>query len=390
MTRGTIGASPAVPGREEANTSLWRTFGFSAGATVAVWGAVALIGGAAAWLTTVILTVLEVTFSFDNAIINSTLISRLSAGWQKAFMTVGILIAVFVVRFALPIFIVVLAASLSFTEVVALAVHQPAVYAQHLVAAGPMIDAFGATFLLMIGVGYFLDEEKDVHWIGWLESRLAPWGRFDNITIFVMLLVALVAFFTVDPAQRISVFVAAVIGVSLHVGLDMFGAVFDNSDEAGDGKVVILVGAAAAVMFVRLEVLDASFSFDGVIGAFAITGSVLVIMAGLGCGAMWVRSMTVHLVRTGTLAKYRYLEHGAHWAILFLGVVMVLKLYGVDLPEWLTGSLGVVFIGVALATSILGQRTEDTSSTISGKVNPLIVPEGSSVIVNGHVKVTSI
>lgn len=381
MTRGTIGAIPAVQGREEADTSLWRTFGFSAGATVAVWAAVALIGGAAAWLTAMILTGLEVTFSFDNAIVNSKLISRLSAGWQKAFMTVGILIAVFVVRFALPIFIVALAASLSFTEVVALAVHQPAVYAQHLVAAGPMIDAFGATFLLMIGVGYFLDEEKDVHWIGWLESRLAPLGRFDNITIFVMLLVALVAFFTVDPAQRISVFAAAVIGVTLHVGLDVFGAVFDNSgeDEPGGGKLATLVGAAAAVMFVRLEVLDASFSFDGVIGAFAITTSVLVIMAGLGCGAMWVRSMTVHLVRTGTLAKYRYLEHGAHWAILFLGVVMVLKLYGVDLPEWLTGSLGVVFIGVALATSIIRLGTTSTRGTYSCGIGSRDVPGGSKM-----------
>lgn len=355
MTRGTIGASPAVQGREETNTSLWRTFGFSAGATVVVWGAVALIGGAAAWLTAMILTVLEVTFSFDNAIVNSKLISRLSPAWQRAFMTVGILIAVFVVRFALPILIVQLTAGLGFGAVVDLAVHQPVLYAQHLTSAGPMIDAFGGTFLLMIGVSYFLDDEKDVHWIGWLESRLAGLGRFDNIPIFVMLAAALVTFFTVEPAQRSAVLVAAMIGVTLHVGLDLFGAVFDSDaeDAAGNGKLATLVGAAAAVMFVRLEVLDASFSFDGVIGAFAITTSVLVIMAGLGAGAMWVRSMTVHLVRTGTVAKYRYLEHGAHWAIMFLGVVMVLKLYGVDLPEWLTGSLGVVFIGVALATSII-------------------------------------
>jgi hypothetical protein len=154
------------------------------------------------------------------------------------------------------------------------------------------------------------------------------------------------------------VFVAAIIGVLLHVGLDMFGAAFDNPDEGETQRVQVLIGAAAAIMFIRLEVLDASFSFDGVIGAFAITTAVLVIMAGLGAGAMWVRSMTVHLVRTGTLAKYRYLEHGAHWAILLLGVVMLLKLYGVHLPEWLVGSLGVVFIGVALGTSVVRQRRD--------------------------------
>lgn len=346
-----------------ARVNLWTIYGWSAVVTVLAWAAVAVAAGPATLLTAIILTVLEITFSFDNAIVNSKLISQLSPAWQKAFMTVGILIAVFVVRFALPIFIVQLAAHLSFGDVVSLAVHQPVVYAQHLTQAGPMIDAFGGTFLLMIAVSYFLDAEKDVHWIGWLESRLAPLGRFDNIGIFVMIAVAVIAFFTVNVDDRTPVFVAAIIGVLLHVGLDLFGAAFDNEDETQTRRA--LIGAAAAVMFARLEVLDASFSFDGVIGAFAITTAVLVIMAGLGAGAMWVRSMTVHLVRTGTLAKYRYLEHGAHWAILFLGVVMMLKLYGLHLPEWLVGSLGVVFIALALATSIIQQR-RDPVPAISG------------------------
>lgn len=336
--------------------NLWGIYGISAAVTVLAWAVVGFAMGPAALLTVAILTVLEVTFSFDNAVVNSKLITRLSPVWQRAFMTFGILIAVFVVRFALPIFIVQIAAGLSFIDVVTLAVNQPDVYAHHLDEAGPMIDAFGGTFLLMIGIGYFLDSEKDVHWIGWLESRLAPLGRFDNITIFVMIAVAVVAFFTVDDAYHTPVFVAAIIGVLLHVGLDLFGAAFGDPEENVSGKATALVGAAAAIMFVRLEILDASFSFDGVIGAFAITTAVLVIMAGLGAGAMWVRSMTVHLVRAGTLAKYRYLEHGAHWAILFLGVVMLLKLYRVHLPEWLVGSLGVVFIGLAVASSVVQQR----------------------------------
>lgn len=353
MTSPTLtAAAPA------AKVSLLRIYWFSAAITLLAWGAVLIGAGPAALLTAVILTLLEVTFSFDNAVVNSKLILRMSPGWQRAFMTVGIFIAVFVVRFALPIFIVQIAAGLGFGDVVSLAVNDPQVYARHLEEAGPMIDAFGGTFLLMIGVGYFLDSEKDVHWIGWLERRLAPLGRFDNITIFVMIAAAVTAFFTVDAGHRVPVFVAAIIGVLLHVGLDMFGAAFDDPDDGDRAKrnTTVLVGSAAAIMFLRLEILDASFSFDGVIGAFAITTSVLVIMAGLGAGAMWVRSMTVHLVRAGTLAKYRYLEHGAHWAILFLGVVMLLKLYGVHLPEWLIGSLGVVFIGLSVATSVVQQR----------------------------------
>jgi hypothetical protein len=115
---------------------------------------------------------------------------------------------------------------------------------------------------------------------------------------------------------------------------------------------------AAFASFMYLQVLDASFSFDGVIGAFAITSSVLLIMAGLGAGALWVRSLTVYLVRTGTLAKYRYLEHGAHWAILALGVVMLAKLYHIELPEWMTGSLGLVFIVLAVVSSVVEKRRE--------------------------------
>jgi hypothetical protein len=117
-------------------------------------------------------------------------------------------------------------------------------------------------------------------------------------------------------------------------------------------QIKVLVGTAAAVMFLRLEILDASFSFDGVIGAFAISSSVLVIMAGLGAGALWVRSLTVHLVRSGTLAKYLYLEHGAHWAIGVLGAIMMLKLYHVHLPEWIIGLTGLAFIIPAVWSSI--------------------------------------
>lgn len=353
---------PASLGSVKPKINLVNIYGVAAMVTLLSWAAVGIIGGLASLLTVVILTFLEVTFSFDNAVVNSKLITRLSPGWQKAFMTVGILFAVFVVRFALPIFIVQLTASLGFTDVVRLAVNQPDLYAQHLNVAGPVIGAFGGTFLLMIAINFFLDHEKDEHWIGWLESRLAPLGRFDNVPIFVMLLAAITIFFTVDPDHKVAAFIAAVAGIALHVGLDLFGAIFEDPDEgaAAMSKATVLVGGAAAIIFVRLEVLDASFSFDGVVGAFAITTAILVIMAGLGSGAMWVRSMTVHLVRAGTLAKYKFLEHGAHWAIGVLGVVMILKLYEIELPEWLVGSVGLVFIVAAVATSVIQKRREKT------------------------------
>lgn len=333
--------------------SLGRTYGFAAITTLLIWSAVTWKGGLADTLQVVILTILEVTFSFDNAIVNSKLLKRLSPRWQFMFMTVGIFIAVFLVRFALPIFIVQLTANLGFTEVVHLALNDPHLYAHELTKAAPVIDSFGGTFLVMLGIAYFLDEEKDEHWIGWLEQRLAPLGRYDNIATFLMIIAAIVMYFTVpeDAATRVSVFVAAIIALALHLGLDLLGSILEPED-----KKKLLAGVAAFGMFVRLEILDASFSFDGVIGAFAITTSVVLIMAGLGAGAMWVRAMTVHLLRAGALAKFKYLEHGAMWAILFLGGVMVAKLYHVEAPEWATGSIGLVFIGIALVSSVIAKR----------------------------------
>lgn len=334
--------------------STLRTFAVALAATVGIWAAIGLGLGWAALLSVVTLTVLEITFSFDNAVVNSKLLGTMSPWWQRFFMTVGILVAVFVVRFALPIFIVDLTAGLHFGEVVSLAIHHPDQYAAELSKAGPAIDAFGGAFLLMIAFGFFLDAEKDVHWIGWLERRLSPLGRYDNVGIFTIVALAVVVALTLTApvGEKFVVLIAAICGVALHVGLGIIGAIFD--DESTSTK--ILVGGAAAVMFVRLEILDASFSFDGVIGAFAITTSVVLIMAGLGAGALWVRSLTVHLVRTGALAKYRYLEHGAHWAILALGGVMVSKLYGIELPEAVTGSIGLGFIGIAVITSVIHNR----------------------------------
>jgi len=112
---------------------------------------------------------------------------------------------------------------------------------------------------------------------------------------------------------------------------------------------------AGIFTFLYLEVLDASFSFDGVIGAFAISNRVLVIALGLGVGAFWIRSLTLYLVRKGTLSEYVYLDHGAHWAIGVLAVIMIAQVR-YQVPEVVTGLTGVGFIGLALVSSIAERR----------------------------------
>jgi hypothetical protein len=116
-----------------------------------------------------------------------------------------------------------------------------------------------------------------------------------------------------------------------------------------------VAGRAAFFLFLYLEALDASFSFDGVIGAFAITQDIFIIATGLGVGAMYIRSITVYLVRKGTLSDYVYLEHGAHWAIGALAVILLVTIKH-EVPEVVTGLVGVGFIGAAFISSLIRNR----------------------------------
>lgn len=330
----------------------FRIFGLSGFLTMAigVW-VISHSGFVGLWLYA-ILVVLEVTFSFDNAVINSRVLVRMSPFWQKIFLTVGIFIAVFVVRFLLPIVIVSVTSGHGFTEVIDLALNNPEDYAEALHQAAPTIDAFGGTFLTIIGISYFMNRQKDIHWLGQIEKRLARAGNYENFKALTMLSVAVVLYFTVDDSHKMAVLLASILGTMLHMGLEIFGAFFEKRQS----QAAKLTGMAALGSFMYLEVLDASFSLDGVIGAFAITSDILLIIAGLGAGAVWVRSMTIYLVRKKTLAKYRYMEHGAHWAILALGLVMLIKLYNFEFPEWMVGSIGLVFIATAIISSIVESR----------------------------------
>lgn len=336
-----------------------RIFWLSGLITIALGVWVFTHGGALAiWLFT-ILVVLEVTLSFDNAIINSRVLVRMSPFWQKLFLTVGIFIAVFVVRFLLPIIIVMITSGHGFMEVLDLALNDSEEYGKTLHEAAPTIDAFGGTFLLMIGISYFMNRKKDIHWLRAIEKRLVRAGNYENFKTFVMLAVAMLLYFTVDDAHKSTVLVASIFGTLLHMGLEIFGAYFEKRQS----NATKLVGLAALGSFMYLEVLDASFSLDGVIGAFAITNDIVLIIAGLGAGAIWVRSLTVYLMKAGVLSKYKYMEHGAHWAILALGTIMLVKLYHVEPPEWLVGSIGLVFIVTAVVSSLIEMKRAEASQT---------------------------
>jgi uncharacterized protein len=315
------------------------------------WSQSATLAGVLAvlWIT-LVLGVLEVSLSFDNAVVNASVLKTMSPFWRQAFLTVGILIAVFGMRIVFPLLIVMVAAGLGPGEAVSLALRSPEEYERIITAAHVGIAGFGGAFLAMVGLTFFFDSDKDVHWIGVVERRLTRFADVKSIEIGLVLL-ALVGIAALLPATEAFTFVIA--GVW---GLLAFVTVKGLSDliEAGrDG--ITAAGQAGFAAFLYLEILDASFSFDGVIGAFAITNDLVIIALGLGIGAMFVRSMTIMLVEKGTLAEYRYLEHGAFWAIIALAAIMLASARW-HVPEVITGLIGAVLIGLSLWWSVRHNR----------------------------------
>lgn len=307
-------------------------------------------GGPTALVVATLLSVMEVSLSFDNAVVNAAVLRRMDPVWQRRFLTWGILVAVFGMRLIFPVLIVAIAAQLGVAEVAVMAINDPARYATHLKDAHAGIAAFGGLFLLLVFLHFVCDELKDVHWLGWAERRLASLGRFEAVEVALTLGVLLLVQFLLPQAERLTVMVAGVSGVATFVAIKGLAGLAGEPEAA--------VGAAArsgAAGFLYLEILDASFSLDGVIGAFAITTDVVIIMIGLAIGALFVRTLTVYLVRKGALEEYRYLEHGAHWGIGALAVIMLVSLR-IEVPELVTGLIGVSLIALSLLSSLRHRR----------------------------------
>ncbi|MBK1721646.1 DUF475 domain-containing protein [Thiocystis violacea] len=319
------------------------------------WGIQSPLGAWSAVFLVLILGVMEVSLSFDNAVVNASVLKDMDEKWQQIFLTVGILIAVFGMRLLFPIVIVAVASGQGMGEVTAMALQQPEQYAKYLEESHIGISAFGGMFLLLVFLYFMLDNTKEVHWLGAAEERLARLGKLDSIQVMVALVILflLQALVELTPEQRATMLTAGIGGVILYVAVSSLDSLFEN-EEAGEAAVKTAKRSGIAG-FLYLEVLDASFSFDGVIGAFAITRDVVIIMLGLAIGAMFVRSLTVYLVNKGTLDEYIFLEHGAHWAIGALAGIMLANIF-VHTPEVVTGLIGVAFIVLAVISSIRYKR----------------------------------
>ncbi|MDT0199029.1 MULTISPECIES: DUF475 domain-containing protein [unclassified Acinetobacter] len=316
---------------------------------------------------TSILAVMEVSLSFDNAVVNASVLKHWDQFWRTLFLTVGILVAVFGMRLVFPLLIVGVTADMSMVEVAKLALNDPATYSAKLMAHHAEIAAFGGMFLLLVFLNFLFDDEKDTHWFHWLESKLADLGNIQAISVFLSLVILLILASYMPDESRLVVVMAGIWGIVVYVGVKVLGHLLEGSSKDDESENSSSASATGTIVkggiggFLYLEVLDASFSFDGVIGAFAITSDVVIIMLGLAIGAMFVRSMTIYLVEKGTLDAYVYLEHGAHYAIGALAFIMLVSGTGLHVPEVITGLIGVAFIVWAVFSSIAYSKKQNAS-----------------------------
>jgi hypothetical protein len=278
-----------------------------------------------------------------------------NAFWRKLFLTVGILVAVFGMRLLFPLVIVAVATGLGLVDVWHMAINTPAEYARNLTSHHGEVSAFGGAFLMLVFLNFLFDEEKELHWLGWIEQKVGEYGT-EGLAILLTMGAVFFGMTLVPEARKLAVLTSGVVGVLVYVGVDWVSSLLE-SEETGDPAVGKLISQGSIGGFLYLEVLDASFSFDGVIGAFAITNDVVIIMLGLAIGAMFVRSLTVYLVHKGTLDEFVFLEHGAHYAIGILALIMFASI-GYEIPEWFTGLSGVAFIAVSLWSSIRYRKSE--------------------------------
>lgn len=304
-----------------------------------------------------VLAILEVSLSFDNAVVNAMKLEGMSEKWRHRFITWGILIAVFGMRFLFPLLVVAIFAKLNIINVLNMALNDVHQYAHYLELTHAPIVTFGGSFLLMLFLDYFTEKDKTVHWIKFIENRIQQLSKYRGICSIITLIILGLLMFKISPDARQSVFASGICGIITYLAIDGLAEWLEKRQEARAKLCANTVKCSGLVGFLYLELIDASFSLDGVLGAFALSKDILIITIGLFIGAMFVRSLTIMLVEKKTLKQFLYLEHGAHWAIGTLAILMYVSTFH-EVPEIVTGLLGLAFIISSLASSIFHNKKE--------------------------------
>lgn len=320
-----------------------------------IWGEKTHPGsGFLALFIVIFLSILEVTLSFDNAVINAIKLEKMCDKWRHRFLTWGIAIAVFGMRFLFPILVVAAFSGLTIVGVTKLALYDVDKYAYYLHIVHAPLVTFGGSFLLMLFLAYFFCAQKTTHWIKFIEKPMLCCTNIKYIEVVISLIAIFIVQHFVPDESKLPVVLAGFAGVILYLVIDSISNLLEQIAE----KKAALMGGTAKLGFIGflyLELIDASFSLDGVLGAFAISKDIIIITIGLAIGAMFVRSLTIFMVDKKTLKQYLYLEHGAHWAIGLLAVIMYVSTVH-EIHEVITGSLGLIIVSAAFISSIIHNK----------------------------------
>ena len=286
------------------------------------------------------LVVFEVVNSVDNAVVNATVLKTMSMLWRKRFLLIGIVTSVFLVRFILPLIIVWISVpNISLPQMFLAFSGQSNIAAQAIEIQKPVILVFGGIFLLLLYFHWLFLEKKDPLYIErFLKEKYGAW-------FFAVAALMLVVVLYLARANSTMMLAAA-------IGSATFFLVYGLKETAEKNEDRLLVGGGSLSdlsKFVYLEVLDATFSFDGVVGAFAFTINLLLILIGLGIGALVVRELTIKGI--DTISKYKYLKNGALTSIGFLGIFMLVESFGLELPSYFPTIVTLIVIGVAFYAS---------------------------------------
>ena len=329
------------------------------------------------------LTILELSLSFDNAVVNALILVNMPPIWRKRFLTWGMLIAVFGVRLIFPILIVFATTDLSFVESFSLAINNPAEYEKVIMASHHIVMAFGGVFLLMIFLSFLFNENKDVHWIASIEKYASRWASIGDLKILIAILtVAVIGFYApseilidnvITKIDKADIVLPMIYGILLFLCIEFLRGILEDDGEKHEKhdsetereKIEHVANSKLAkggfASFIYLELIDMSFSFDGVLGAFAVSQNIVIIMLGLGAGAFAVRNLTILMVDRGTVAEYKYLEHGAMWSIGLLAISMIVQIF-VHLHHGLIIAFAIIPIAIAFYHSVKENRLNGESS----------------------------
>jgi uncharacterized protein len=286
------------------------------------------------------LIVFEVVNSVDNAIVNACVLKTMGALWRKRFLLIGIFTSVFLVRFILPLIIVwVSVPNISGSELFLAFTGQSEVAYAAIEHQKPVILMFGGVFLLYLYFHWLFLEQKEPLFIErFLKQKHGVW-------FFAFAAIILVLIMYLAQASTLMMLAAAIGSATFFI---LYG-LKQTAEESERNLVAGKSGMSDMSKFAYLEVLDMTFSFDGVIGAFAFTINLILILIGIGVGAIVVRELTIRGI--DTIAKYRYLKNGALTSIGFLGLFMVLEAFNVEMPTVLPIIITFLLVGIAFFAS---------------------------------------